>query len=45
MGELSKHRLCAHLADQDIPIEDNLVAQVLMLRHAEADFLRIANVS
>lgn len=38
------HRLCAHLSDKDIPIEDNLVAQILMLQNDEEEFLKIANV-
>ena len=37
------HRLCAHLSDKNIPIEDNLVAQVLMLQYNEDEFLRMAN--
>ena len=40
-----KHRLCAHLSDMELPIEDNLVAQFLMLRDSEEEFLRMANVS
>lgn len=39
-----QHRLCAHLQDTHIPIEDNVVAQVLMLRHDENRFLQMANV-
>ena len=40
-----KHRLCVHLSDMELPIEDNLVAQFLMLRDSEEEFLRMANVS
>jgi hypothetical protein len=35
--------LCAH-TQTDIPIEDNLLTQKLMLETSEEDFLRIANV-
>lgn len=44
-GYKFKHRLCAHLYDMELPIEDNLVAQFLMLRDSEEEFLKMANVS
>lgn len=36
-------RLCAHSAP-DIPVGDQLLTQMLWLRHHEAEFLRVANV-
>jgi hypothetical protein len=37
------HRLCGHLRDGQIPLNDNLLAQKLMLEGSEEEFLRLAN--
>lgn len=37
------YRYCAHHADPNIPTEDHMVTQMLMLLHDEEAFLRIAN--
>lgn len=41
-GDRVTHRLCCHLR-QGLPMGDHLLAQKIMLEHAEGDFLRIAN--
>ena len=41
--EKGKLRICAHLKDTDIPIEDNLIAQILMIKNSEDEFLQLAN--
>lgn len=37
-------RLCAHVPYGEVPDPDNHLTQMFMLRHHEADFLRVANV-
>lgn len=37
-------RLCAHVPYGEVPDPDNHLTQMMMLRHHEADFLRVANV-
>jgi hypothetical protein len=42
-GDVVTHRLCAHSDLSELPLEDHLVAQKLMLESDEDEFLKIAN--
>lgn len=42
-GEGVSHRLCGHCDVAKAPLADQLLAQKLMLEHAEDDFIKIAN--
>lgn len=42
-GERVDHRLCGHADQNVVPLEDNLLAQKLMLEADEDEFLALAN--